>query len=69
MTIRNLFNKLVSFFKPAKPEPVPFDTKPISTVILVKVGDKVVGAIPANRSKESLKGLDKCKAVKNAGVA
>jgi hypothetical protein len=44
MTIRDLFNKLIRFFKP-EPPPAPFDVKPISTVIIVKVGDKAVGAI------------------------
>jgi hypothetical protein len=43
MTIRKFFNKLLCFFK-SKP-PVAIDAKPISTTIIVKVGDKVVGAI------------------------
>jgi hypothetical protein len=43
MTIRNLFNKLFDLFK--SPAPLPLVTKPISTTIIVKVGDKIVGAI------------------------
>lgn len=43
MTIRNFFNKLLRFFKPEPPAPTV--TKPLSTTIIVKVGDKVVGAI------------------------
>jgi hypothetical protein len=45
MTIHSLFDLFLSWFKP-KPKPKPkSEPEPISTTIIVRVGDKVVGAI------------------------
>lgn len=43
MGIRNLYNKLISFFKPVSPD-VTSVVSP-STKIIVRVGDNVIGAI------------------------